>query len=100
MFRAEIRRPWRTLALQPQHSDAHDNDNDAHNRPGPARRRALPAIEDERQNEQANTGQQRRAHDHVRFGPMRQLRQDGEIPEQIPIGPRIGLNDASDRAAW
>ena len=94
---SEVRRPGRAGARDPKRTDhdhAQEHDGD---RPRSARSGALPAVIQEGSDQQENA-YHRGGEDHdVAFQGGWNQRQHGEIPEQIPVGARISLQDARIR---
>ena len=62
-------------------------------RPGAALRAALAVVGDEGQHEEHDEEQHRREDDDVTLRPLRQQRQHAEVPEEVPVRPRIGVDD-------
>ena len=93
--RVEVRRPRRPRAHDPERADhQHRHDDDA-DRPRAPPRAPLALVREERRREEQR---RRRASGAPRMTTClearRAEREHGEVPEQVPVGPRVGVGEA------
>ena len=92
--RVEVRRPRRARAEDPERADHHDRKDDDRNRPGPSPRAPLTLVREEGRGEEETSDEHRREEDDRRLEARRREREDGEVPEEIPVRTWVGRDEA------
>src|SRR6266853_267955 len=96
-LRVEVRRPRRVCSGNPQRADHNYAEQHHRDRPWPPRWRALTSVVQYRRRQQNNADDHRCENHHVAFDLRRDQREQREGPKQIPVRPRVGIEDAGVR---